>query len=158
MHIHVLACYCFKLSFIRPPFAYYAYSSFVSAAAIYSIGGHFRKPVYANWRLVLVVLMLFALIAVLLLSEPNTFTALFHIASNSFNEVGTPVLVWATYQQEGGAPSGPMSHELRVRLGVLVAAGIVSCVTWELLIVQGPVRSWVYRKFGDHRQKATIPL
>jgi cation-transporting ATPase 13A3/4/5 len=148
-----------RYSLFAPLFLWCRHSFFVTAAGIYSIGGHFRKPVYTNWRLTSIVLSLLALVGVLLLTPtPNTMTALFHIASNNFNGEGTTVAVWQRYQAEGGEPTAPMSPELRLRLALLVIGGITSCVVWETFVVQGLVRSWIYHRHGDHKRKAAIPL
>jgi magnesium-transporting ATPase (P-type) len=130
--------------------------SFTVAALIFSVGGPFRSPLYTNYLLLLFTLCLVVSMALLLCTGPNTFTAVFHIASNSFNSEDSPSPVWQAYRDQGGSPSEGMSLHFRLGLWCRLLIGNVLVVLWELLVVQGPVRTYMMHHHAKPKLKLAL--
>lgn len=68
------------------------------------------------------------------------------------NHVRTP----HRYQDAGGQPSAGMSFDFRVKLFAIFAAGNLAVLVWEVLVVQGPVRTMLRNRFPP--RSVTHPL
>ena len=55
--------------------------------------------------------------------------------------------VWQAYQEAGGLPSAGMSFDFRVKLFAIFATGNLTALLWETLVVQGPVRNALRRRY-----------
>ena len=119
----------------------------VTAAFVHSLGGRFRLPISRNHHLCFWTTALYALFACMLLLPPSTLTAVLHIASIDFNSPGTVNPVWQAYQEAGGLPSAGMSFDFRVKLFAIFATGNLTALLWETLVVQGPVRNALRRRY-----------
>ena len=64
----------------------------------FTFGASFRRPVWHNVTLVGTFAALFLKVTVVLLTGPNAFTAVFHIASYQYNHADTNSAVWRRYQ------------------------------------------------------------
>lgn len=64
------------------------YFSFVASALIFGFGGQYKRPIWTNWQLVLSGAGLFAFGSYMILSDENSFTRIFHVASEQFNYAG----------------------------------------------------------------------
>lgn len=60
------------------------------------------------------------------------------------------------YQDAGGQPSSGMSFDFRVKLFAIFASGNLVVLAWETIVVQGPVRSMLRRRFPP--RSVTHPL
>ena len=125
-----------------------AFPQFCTAAVIFSFGSKFRRSWYQNTGLVVSWAAFYLFSSALLLMDPNTLTAVYHVASDDFNGPQTPYPAWNKYQAAGGKPTSGMSFNLRLKLWFLVAAGLVLSVTWEMVFIIGPGRHWLFPRKG----------
>lgn len=76
---------------------------FVTSALNFGLGSKYRKPLTTNVALLAAVGVLYVFFSYLLLAEPGTIVALFHITSIEYNSLGTQSPVWVNYQAACGA-------------------------------------------------------
>ena len=65
---------------------------------LFGFGPRFRKPVWTNWLLCLMMVGYFIGFSVLLLGPENGSTRVFHFAQEDHNQYGTPSTTWQIYQ------------------------------------------------------------
>jgi hypothetical protein len=122
-----------------------------TAATSAGLGGAFRRPLWANYTLVVCLVLLYTIFVGMLLLPPSRLTATLHIASIAFNSAGTENPVWAAYQAacpDGEDCTSPgMPLRLRGQLLAIIAGGNALVLCWERLVVLGPVRNWLHAKF-----------
>ena len=119
---------------------------FIFSSFSFSFGSFFRKGVFHNVVLQCMLLFLFLMTTCVFLMPPNSFSAVFHIASEKFNANNTLNPVWQQYQAAGGETSPAMSEALRWEIFFFTMAGVVFQIFWEKLVVQGPVGPWLVRR------------
>lgn len=139
-------------------------NQFVTSAVSFSLGGKFRKDVADNTILVGLCAAFYLLFAYILLAEPNSLIATFHIASIDYNSNGTESPVWTAYQDiccqackvEFGKSlvdcqrecwTVGMPFELRLWLWALTISFCILSFGWEQLVVQGSVRDWLRSRY-----------
>jgi len=76
------------------------------AGLLFGFGTRFRKPVWTNWVLCIMMVGYFISFSVLLLGPENTYTRVFHFPQENHNRYGTPSTTWQMYQNvdEEGFP------------------------------------------------------
>ena len=70
----------------------------------------------------------------LLLSEPNSASRYYHVASeqfNGYNLTKDQSPVWYAYQKDGGQPSPAMSKGFRFKFWGLCMGDVVTCILWQ---------------------------
>ena len=128
-------------------------AQFCSAAMTFSFGGYYRAPVWNNWGLLFSWGASMLVVGLLLLTGPNSFTAVFHIASEEFNGCGTQQPIWKEYQRLGGSPSAAMSFETRFAIFALAMTSVITAMAWEKIVVTGPVSEWIRKRYPSPRPK-----
>jgi predicted P-type ATPase len=102
------------------------------AAWIFSFGSRYRAPIWKNYSLLALYAALAVLDVYLLLGPPGKLTDGFRISS------GTNVMV---------LPDIPMPLAFRAQYFVLLVGNVVTAVAFEYVVVLGPVRDWMRRRF-----------
>ena len=135
-----------------------------NTAFVFSFGDAFRESVWRNRPVVFLYAALVALFSAALLSEPSSFTDLWHIASRNYNAANTSSVVWQNYQAvhagdaavaaafpdcEGGPATEDYGMPLRLRVGVwcLILSSFAATSLWEKCVVSGPVRRYARERF-----------
>ena len=88
-------------------FTYFQVCPLIWCGVCYSNGSKFRQSVMQNWQMLGVWGSIFFVYFLVLVMEPNDFTAFFHVASNAHNGFNTASPVWMRYQFPRGCPAGP---------------------------------------------------
>eukprot|EP00658_Telonema_sp_P-2_P012704 TRINITY_DN14834_c0_g1_i2.p1 TRINITY_DN14834_c0_g1~~TRINITY_DN14834_c0_g1_i2.p1 ORF type:complete len:1308 (+),score=380.72 TRINITY_DN14834_c0_g1_i2:208-4131(+) len=120
------------------------YSQFLWSGVIFTLGSHWRKPVYHNWMLLVFWAVVFAGTCSVLLADANSFSDVFHSATSAFGP-GTRFEspVWT----RAGKVSKAMPTSLRWRLFALIMSCLVCSGLWEKVVVLGHVRDYAKRKY-----------
>ncbi|GMF09720.1 unnamed protein product [Phytophthora lilii] len=106
------------------------------AAWVFSFGSRYRTPIWNNYALLILFSSLVILDAYLLLGPPGKLTDVFRISS------GTNVMV---------LPDIPMPLAFRSQYFVLLLGNVAAAVFYEYVVVLGPVRDWLRRKFHTNQ-------
>jgi magnesium-transporting ATPase (P-type) len=106
------------------------------AAWVFSFGSHYRLPIWRNYLLVAVVVVLMAFDLYLLLGQPSVVTDLFRISSSP-NVVGLPDI--------------PMPRSFRLKYLGMILGNVATTIAYEYLVVLGPVRNFCRRKYHTDR-------
>ncbi|RLN55559.1 hypothetical protein BBJ29_008213, partial [Phytophthora kernoviae] len=102
------------------------------AALVFSFGSRYRAPIMKNYSLMLVFTSLVVLDIYLLLGPSGKLSDLLRISS------GTNVMV---------LPDIPMPFYFRTQYFILLLGNVVAAVLFEYVVILGPVRDWLRRKF-----------
>jgi len=127
------------------------FSQFVTSGLIFTFGGKWRKPVWENLPLFGFWLFAYVFTSYLMLSDANSVTDIFHIASRKFNSASNPSPVWEAALGAGVSPPS-MSTGLRFQIWLLTAAGLLLAVAWEGIVIIGPVRDYFHKKYPPTRE------
>ncbi|KAL3670651.1 hypothetical protein V7S43_003841 [Phytophthora oleae] len=102
------------------------------AAWVFSFGSRYRAPIWRNYLLVVVFILLVGLDIYLILGEPSVVMDLFRIASAS-NVVVLPDI--------------PMPFSFRAKYFGLLAGNVATVIIFEYFVVLGPVRNFLRQKY-----------
>ncbi|RLN54584.1 hypothetical protein BBJ29_009433, partial [Phytophthora kernoviae] len=102
------------------------------AAWVFSFGSRYRAPIWRNYLLVAVFALLVALDIYLILGEPSVVMDLFRISST------TNVVV---------LPDIPMPFSFRAKYFGLLVGNVATVIFFEYVIVLGPVRDFLRKKY-----------
>ncbi|TYZ64953.1 hypothetical protein PybrP1_010260 [[Pythium] brassicae (nom. inval.)] len=102
------------------------------AAWVFSFGSRYRAPIWRNYLLVAVFVVLITLDVYLLLGEPSKLTDLFRISSST-NVVALPYI--------------PMPYAFRAKYFWLLLGNVVAVIVFEYVVVLGPVRNFLRKKY-----------
>lgn len=129
--------------------AFGIFSQFIASSVIFTFGSQFRRPVYRNYFLIFAWAAIFTAISLALLLPHSSFTHLWHVASEQFNQPNATSPVWKAYQEGGGAPSAAMSFSFRLRFWFLILGNIATNALWQKLVVDGPVAKYARKKLPN---------
>jgi cation-transporting ATPase 13A3/4/5 len=121
-----------------------------SAAAAINIGSRYRQGSFKNWTFVAIYIVCTCFICYIILADPNPIGCLFRIncgTKESLLSLGYTVNfnAPAVYHSEFGHNVFPR-HFRNWILGVC-ALNLFVLLLWEGLVIQGPVRRWLARKW-----------
>jgi hypothetical protein len=119
----------------------------LGSAAIYSFGYEFRVSLHENTSLSLNLLALFGITSLIILSDNNKFTDLWHMASYQFNGPDPLSPVWAQYQADGNDQSPAMSVGFRVQMYFIIVVFMVLAALWQGVVVEGVIGDRVRAKY-----------
>ena len=77
-------------------------AQFMTAGLTFTLGSHYRRAVIYNYTVVITWVLGMVFVSVLLLTEENELTKVFHIASTHFNQENATSPVWAAWQDFAG--------------------------------------------------------
>ncbi|KAI8379410.1 uncharacterized protein BYT42DRAFT_568700 [Radiomyces spectabilis] len=129
---------------------------FVNAALIFNYGYTFRKRWYHNYMLIFFWSLFVAIVSFWELADPNAFGCLVRL------NCGNPdVLVSLGYPRPDfyiEPYNNPLGHNVlpkpfRYQLWAYSIGNMIATNAWELLVILGPVRSWLRRRYPLQRLK-----
>lgn len=131
---------------------------FINNAAVFSFGYKFRRPIYRNYILIFLWTVYMIMASHFLLADPNRFGCLFR-----FN-CGTPAVLEKigytpppTYIEQYNTPLGHnvFPWDFRWKLWGMAMGYVVAALTYERLIILGPVHDWLSKKYPVERLVVT---
>ncbi|CDS13844.1 hypothetical protein LRAMOSA06018 [Lichtheimia ramosa] len=131
---------------------------FINNAAVFSFGYKFRRPIYRNYILIFLWTVYMIMASHFLLADPNRFGCLFR-----FN-CGTPAVLEKigytpppTYIEQYNTPLGHnvFPWHFRWKLWGMAMGYVVAALTYERLIILGPVHDWLSKKYPVERLVVT---
>lgn len=130
-------------------------TQFVNSAAVFNFGDKYRQSWWRNYALVVLWSAYLAIIFYWILADPNPFSCAFQ-----FNCGTKSVLKQLGYDYASSLPpyDTPLGHnvmprDFRWKLWGLCVGNVVASLLYEKLVVLGPVRDFLARKFPLERQK-----
>ncbi|KAI7886821.1 HAD-like protein [Lichtheimia hyalospora FSU 10163] len=130
-------------------------TQFVNSAAVFNFGDKYRQSWWRNYALVVLWSAYLAIIFYWILADPNPFSCAFQ-----FNCGTKSVIEQLGYNYSSSLPpyDTPLGHnvmprDFRWKLWGLCVANVVAALLYEKLIVLGPIRNYLARKFPLERQK-----
>lgn len=85
-------------------FTYFQVCPLIWCGMCYSLGTKFRQSIASNYSMIAVWGSIFLIYFSVILAEPSSGTAFFHVASNAHNGFNTESPVWMRYQMPLGCP------------------------------------------------------
>ena len=120
----------------------------VQYAALFSLGYRFRLPIYKNLFVTINVIVMFVLLSVAFLSDPNDYNQLFHTASAAYNIGPTSDNpIWQAYAATGEPPTPGMSFSLRIRMYLMWVGLMVANWLFQAQLIEGFIGDWVRKTF-----------
>jgi len=100
-------------------FTYFQVCPLIWCGVCYSLGSRFRQSLFKNYAMLAVWGIIFLIYTIVILVEPGSFSAFFHVASNAHNGFGTESPIWMRYQMPRGCPKmgSSLAYNKSVGLG-----------------------------------------
>ncbi|KAJ2486746.1 hypothetical protein IWW37_005510, partial [Coemansia sp. RSA 2050] len=132
---------------------------FVNAAAVYNFGYRYRRSWVTNYSLAVLYGMFIAVVSILVLANPNRFSCMFRINCGNPDvlvDLGYSRPTWHITPYNSPIGHNVLPHSFRWTLWALCITNAMLCLTYEKLVVLGPVgryiKNWWIRRKSDHHK------
>jgi hypothetical protein len=125
----------------------------LNASCAFNVGMKYRQGFFKNKKFLMIFGFLFAILASILLADPNPIGCAFHINcgnSKALTDLGYKVYWTAPFEYYSSIGHNVLPIYFRVTILLIVIANLVAIMAWESFVIQGPGRVFL-KSFANGR-------